>query len=275
MQLPLKWHGGKGAFDGALAKWIIGLMPEHTHYVEVFAGGLSVLLHKNPENVSEVVNDIHGELTAFWRVLRDPDLFGILKRRVEATPLSEVEWVSADGSGTDVDRAVSFFIRCRQSRQGMMNCFATMSRNRTRRGMNEQAAGWLSAIEGLDEVHARMRRVVVLCRDFREVIRTQDGENTVFYLDPSYLHSERKTTDAYEHEMSVDDHAELLDLLAGVKGKFLLSGYHSDLYDEVAAIRGWECHEYKIVNNAAGGKKKEVRTECVWCNFVKDGGNGD
>ncbi len=55
---PLKWHGGKWY----LARRIVAKMPPHIHYVEPFAGGLSVLLAKDPEGVSEVVNDINGDL---------------------------------------------------------------------------------------------------------------------------------------------------------------------------------------------------------------------
>jgi site-specific DNA-adenine methylase len=50
---PLKWHGGKGAFQGKLAAWIIDLMPPRCknpnkpapadpgwlHYCEAFYGG--------------------------------------------------------------------------------------------------------------------------------------------------------------------------------------------------------------------------------------------
>jgi D12 class N6 adenine-specific DNA methyltransferase len=53
---PLKWHGGKWY----LAPKIVALMPAHVHYVEPFAGGLSVLLAKDPAGVSEVVNDIRS-----------------------------------------------------------------------------------------------------------------------------------------------------------------------------------------------------------------------
>ncbi len=66
---PLKWHGGKHY----LAKRIIELMPEHVHYVEPYFGGGAVLLQKDPEGVSEVVNDIDGELMSFWDCLRAPE----------------------------------------------------------------------------------------------------------------------------------------------------------------------------------------------------------
>ena len=39
MKGPLKTHGGKRY----LAERLVALMPPHTHYVEPFAGGLSVL----------------------------------------------------------------------------------------------------------------------------------------------------------------------------------------------------------------------------------------
>jgi len=88
---PLKWHGGKHY----LAPKIIALMPEHTHYVEPYAGGLSVLLAKDPEGVSEVANDLNGDLTNFWRVLQQDESFGRFRRTLEAVPFSEAEWRDA------------------------------------------------------------------------------------------------------------------------------------------------------------------------------------
>ncbi len=84
---PLKWHGGKHY----LARRIVARMPPHTHYVEPYAGGLAVLLAKNPDGVSEVVNDLHRDLTTFWRVLQDADAFEDFRRAVEAVPFSEAE----------------------------------------------------------------------------------------------------------------------------------------------------------------------------------------
>ncbi len=77
----------------------------------------------------------------------------------------------------------------------------------------------------------------------------------------------RATTGEYQHEMTDKDHAALLLALDDIKGRFLLSGYHSKLYDNHATTRGWTCHEMAINNHAAGGKKKRVMTECLWCNF--------
>ena len=265
---PIKRHGGKHY----LAKKIIELFPDHTHYVEPYFGGGSVLLQKPDkwvEGHSEVINDLDGDLTTFWRVLQDERLFAEFKRSVEATPMSEVEFNSAYwvGGETDVERAVAFFILARQSRQGLCKDFATMSRTRTRRAMNEQASAWLTAIEGLDAVHARLKRVVIFNTDATKLIRQQDGEKSFFYLDPPYVHSSRTATNAYACEMSDAQHHELLDTLAELKGKFLLSGYPSPMYDAFAFDRDWNHVDIQIDNKASSAKVKEKKTERLWFNY--------
>ena len=140
---PLKWHGGKHF----LARRIVSLMPPHLHYVEPYFGGGSVLLEKDSTGVSEVANDIHRELTTFWKVLQREDSFAEFQRIIEAMPFSQEEWEESwEPGGSEVDGAVRFFVRCRQSRAGRMEEFATLSRNRVRRGMNEQVSAWMTAV---------------------------------------------------------------------------------------------------------------------------------
>jgi DNA adenine methylase len=263
---PIKWHGGKKY----LAKRIIDLMPPHRHYVEPYAGGLAVLMAKNPEGVSEVVNDLNGGLTNFWRVLRDPDCFERFRRQIEATPCSEAEWRRAsallDSPPDDpVAWAWAFFVTCRQSMAGRMEGFTPLGKTRTRRGMNELPSAWLTAVEGLPAVHARLKRVVILNRPALGVIRTQDGPGTLFYCDPPYLHQTRSDPEVYAHEMTEADHRELLEVLLEGQGKVMLSGYPSELYD--GTLKGWNRHTFDIPNHAAGGGAKRAMTECLWCNF--------
>lgn len=261
---PLKWHGGKHY----LAKKIIALMPAHVHYVEPYAGGLSVLLAKSPDGISEVVNDLNGELTNFWRVLQVEEFFRRFCRQMEATPFSEIEWRDAcqvDPADDCVVRASKFFIRCRQSLAGRGKSFAPSSRTRTRRGMNEQASAWLTAIEGLPDVHRRLQRVYVANQPALNVIKSHDGPKTLFYLDPPYLDETRTSPSVYEHEMNRNDHAELLELIQHVQGRVMLSGYPSPLYE--ITLAAWSCHQFELPNHAAGGETKRKMIECVWCNY--------
>jgi DNA adenine methylase len=260
---PLKWHGGKWY----LATKIVALMPRHTHYVEPYAGGLAVLLAKDPEGVSEVVNDINGQLSNFWRVLQREEAFTRFQRLLEAVPFSEFEWREAvqAKSADSIENAVHFFIHCRQSLAGRMDCFAPLSRTRTRRGMNEQASAWLSAVECLPAVHARLKRVAILNRDALDVIRKQDGPETLFYLDPPYLGETRTAEDVYSFEMNVAQHAELLKVIKRCRGMVMLSGYPSKMYHEELA--DWTQHEFALPNQASGSKSKRRMTEVVWSNF--------
>lgn len=263
---PLKWHGGKHY----LASRIVALMPPHTHYVEPYAGGLAVLLAKNPEGVSEVANDLNGDLANFWETLQHQHAFDLMRRQLEATPFSEDEWKWSGGRfalDSGVDRAIKFFVRCRQSMAGRMTNFAPLSRTRTRRGMNEQASAWIAAVDGLPAVHARLRRVAILNHDALDVIRQQDGPATLFYLDPPYLHETRQSRDAYAHEMTEEQHTDLCTVIRKCEGKVMLSGYPSELYRFQLEAQGWKRHDFDLPNNAAGGDAKRRMVECVWCNF--------
>lgn len=280
---PIKWHGGKHY----LAPKIVALMPTRCknpnapasddpgwlHYVEPYAGGLSVLLANDPEGISEVVNDLNSRLARFWKVLASKEPFEKFLRAVHGVPFSEQWWAESetvieDFEAPDHRRAVAFFVRCRQSLAGRMDSFAGITKNRTRRGMNEQVSAWLNAVEGLPAVHARLKRVLILNRDALDVIRQQDGPRTLFYLDPPYLHETRATTGEYgEHEMTVEQHTGLLNLCKTLKGKVMLSGYRSDLYDRKLGTLHWNRHDFTLPNQAAGGKTKRRMVECVWTNY--------
>lgn len=131
--------------------------------------------------------------------------------------------------------------------------------------MNEQASAWLNAVEGLPDVHRRLKRVAILNRDALDVIRQQDGPETLFYLDPPYLGETRTAEKVYAFEMATSQHADLLATIAACQGKVMLSGYPSALYDRELA--SWNRHQFKLPNQAAGGKSKRQMTEVVWCNF--------
>ncbi len=268
---PLKIHGGKRY----LVKQIVSLMPNHLHYVEPFFGGGAVLLAKDPESVSEVVNDLNYDLTNFWKVLQKESDFAEFKRLVGTIPFSELEWKEAKNrhafrSPTDlvgVHCAVDFFIICRQSLSGRTREFTSITKTRVRRGMNNEVSAWWSCIDGLDAVYHRLRRVIILnAQPAIKVIQNHDTPSTLGYLDPPYLHETRKSTKAYgQYEMSDKDHEDLLDTICQCRGKIMISGYQSKMYD--VKLREWNRHSFDLPNNSAMGKKKERREEILWKNF--------
>lgn len=254
-----------------LAKQIVAMQPTNcTHYVEPYAGSLAVLFARDPVG-SEIVNDLHLELTNFWRVLADPETAQQFIRRIECVPFSEVEF-EEKSIGVDLDRsnlvarAASFFVSCRQSMSGRMKNFAPVYPNRLRRGMHEGVSAWLSAVAGLPEVHERLKRVAIYNRDALEIIRQHDTPHTLFYCDPPYLLDTRVTKDAYEYEMTDNQHLAMLDTLRYLKGRFILSGYSNTMYRNFATWYNWNTVEIEVPNRAGDSSTRAV--ECIWRNYT-------
>jgi DNA adenine methylase len=276
---PIKWHGGKSY----LANWIHSLAPPsviedpangYTHRNIAFAGGLGEFWNWEPVGgISETINDLDDTVSDFWTVLAWPEYFRSFQRIVSAIPLGDKirndfkDFAFAtDPERWLVPRAVAFFLKFRQSRQGLGNCYCTPT-TRTRRGMNENVSAWLSAVEGLPDAHERLIRVEVRNMDVIEFIRQYDHPRALFYFDPPYMHETRSTVGEYAHEMTVMQHALFLTAIAGMKGRFMLSGYDSPLYRAHAHLRGWYCTEREIDNKASSSKTKEKRIECLWTNY--------
>lgn len=274
---PIKWHGGKSY----LASWIIDQFPSrtrYTHYNEPFAGGLSVLFAHDPNGKSEAVNDLNSDLTIFWQVLAHEELSERFIKAMSCVPLGNLSFEQSKAAtqaqvvaydswaGMALHRASAFFIRYRQSRQGLGKDYCTPT-VRTRRGMNENVSAWLSAVDGLPEAHQRLRRVEIRNMAAVDFIKVYDHEKALFYLDPPYMHETRVTTKDYEHEMSAEKHRELLDCLRSIKGMFLLSGYPNALYSQYALESGWRVEHREIDNKASSKKSKQKKTETLWMNY--------
>jgi DNA adenine methylase len=78
------WYGGKFSH----LNWLLPLLPPCHHYCEPFAGSAAVLLNRDPSAV-ETYNDIDGEGTNFFRVLRDHK--DVLVEKIGLTPFPREE----------------------------------------------------------------------------------------------------------------------------------------------------------------------------------------
>src|SRR5205085_1772704 len=156
------WYGGKFSH----LDWLLPLLPKCHHYCEPFAGSAAVLLNHDPAPV-ETYNDLDGEVTNFFRVLRDePDE---LIHRIALTPFSREEFYRAcelpSPDVTDVERARRFFVRARQVRTGLAQT-ASLGRwanckNTSRAGMSGVVSRWLGSVESLPEIAERLLRVQI------------------------------------------------------------------------------------------------------------------
>lgn len=259
---PVKWHGGKRY----LARRIIEQFPPHRIYLEPFGGGGSVLLNKSPVDV-ETYNDLDLRITRLFRVLRDEG--EEFAKRVRFIPYSQIEFEEARRyreDASDLDKAVNDFVRWRQSFGGKGQSWS-FTTGRSRGGMAGDVNAWWTAIDLLPEIIERLRRVQIVCQPAVDAIRRFDHTEGLIYCDPPYVHGTRAKggTDIYGVEMSDEDHRNLARALRECKSRVVLSGYPSDLYDEL--FGDWRRIEFDIANHAAGGKRKTRERECLWMSF--------
>ena len=259
----VRYHGGKWM----LAPWIIAHMPPCRYYLEACAGGASVLLRR--ERVfREVYNDVDVEMGELFEVMRDrgPDL----ARLIELTPFSRAEFNLAWKPAADpLERARRAIVR---SFMGFGGAAITESRPNGRRmtsfrSVSRQtgshpASDWRNYPAALVAVVERLRGVVIETLPACEAMRKLDGPEALHYLDPPYLMETRGDTDAdYRCEMTIEGHRELAACAHEMKGKVLVSGYHSALYDDL--YRDW--HRVEKATFADGGRP---RTEVLWMNYT-------
>lgn len=257
------WYGGKYSH----LDFILPNLPENAdHFCDVFGGSAAVLMNRKPAPV-ETYNDIDSELVNFFVVLRDQ--ISKLIRAIGLTPFSREELAIACTPETGLsklERARRFYIRARQTRTGLAQ---TSSEGRwahciltSRAGMAGAVSRWLGAVEGLPEITQRLQRVQIENAPATEVIRRYDTPETLFYLDPPYVHSSRGDSKAYAHEMTDSDHRDLADILHKIKGRAALSGYRTDLYDHLYSHWNRVDAPHRICNSSKG-----IRQECLWLNF--------
>lgn len=275
MRSPIVWFGGKGH----LAKKLVPLLESipHRRYIEVFGGGASVLLAKRPVGV-EVYNDLDGGLYNFFTVLSEPEMFERFYRLVALLPYSRRlydESLSTWKQERDrVKSAAKWFVVARQSFGGRFGASWGSDVTTVRSGKVETAQRWLAALDRLPEVHARLQRVQIECVDWRVILSRYDTPETLFYLDPPYVADTRRDG-TYAHEMSLSDHAALVEVLLNIRGSAVLSGYAHAVYRPLEDA-GWERRDWKTVCHAAGrtratgilgagaAKRMQPRTESVW-----------
>ncbi|NIQ15601.1 MAG: hypothetical protein GTO02_14750 [Candidatus Dadabacteria bacterium] len=262
MRPPFKCHGGKSY----LAKWIIGHLPgnyQEMTYLEPFCGGANVLLNKQPSK-EEVISDLDEDIIILLRVIRDQ--FPQFIKKLKSIKYKESTFQAAlkrKDFPTEMHRAINEFVLRRMSRGGLKKAFAWS--NRKRGGQPGEINAWKTMIDLLPNISKRLQNVIILNEAAISLIKLFNEPNVVCYCDPPYLHETRESIDAYTHEMLVDDHIALAEVLNNFKGKILISGYPSRLYNKL--YKNWRCEKRKIANHASQKKTKPIKMELLWCNF--------
>jgi DNA adenine methylase len=231
-------------------------------YLEPFFGSGCVFFSKNPSQI-EKLNDIDSEVFNLFTQIRENTEKLIFL--VENTAWSRNEYLLAfEKCDCQIETARRFLVRAWFS-------IGSAYRDKSSIRMNiDRATGGHDYFhqklpDTLRETSKRLKSepghyVQIENKNALELIQKYDRENVLIYLDPPYLYETRKHKNIYNHEMSNDDHKQLLELINGLKANVLISGYDNELYGSY--LGKWN-KSLNISVDEAGNK----RTECLWFNY--------
>lgn len=251
-----RYLGGKNR----IAPWIISFFPEHRFYVEPFGGSAAVLLNKKPAFL-DVYNDLYDRIVNFFEVLKDPEKSARLASLLELTPYAQEAYNrSFEISEDPVEDALRFAVNSMMSYGGGIHKPGFKRNGLLRTTAYPQT--WREYPDVVRDCAAelRSRNVEINRMDALAIMSRYDSEDTLHYVDPPYVQSTRGNRVRYSHEYAIEDHEKLLEFLKTLKGKVVLSGYGSDLYDR--HLIGWRM-ERKECRDTQGNAK----TECLWMNY--------
>src|SRR3972149_6493336 len=229
---PFRYAGGKFY----ARKLINEHIPEHSYYIEPFAGGASIFFAKNKVK-NTWLNDIDDELINCLIMIRDYTGEFIYRIRDEnATKERHSYYRNIFMPETNLDRAIRWFYLNRTSYSGIMNkqnCYWGYGDKYSMRPEN-----WPRNILRTSE---KLQRVKLTSLDFEQVIdEAEDG--AFLFVDPPYFNADQDKF--YTHSFKKNDHIRLCKVIKRNKErlKFLIT-YDDSL--EIKELYSWATALYE------------------------------
>ena len=161
-------------------------------------------------------------------------MFKTFQHMCELSPYNDdmrKEYISILKSNKDIpilNRAYMFFYVNRTSFNGIggfkINTYV-------RRGTSKSISDYLSGVEHLEELHGRLKNVIVSNTDAIGLMSRFNKENVFMYLDPPYVQSTRTSNIRYEIDMNDEQQDVFLETCINSKAKLLISGYDNEKYN--------------------------------------------
>lgn len=258
MEKVLNWPGAKWS----MATNIIKILPKHKIYLEPFFGSGAVFFSKKVCN-TEILNDADGQIVNLFKCIRDNPKE--LANAMYFTPYARDEYMNCNIVETDnnIEKARKFIIRTNMARGGVQKHkpgWRHTGPELSTQCFQKTIGKWNKLPKNILDIAIRLKDAEIENRDALELIKKYDRSDCLVYVDPPYL-LQTRTKRIYNIEMETEEeHKELLKVLLKFSGYVILSGYDSDLYNEI--LNGWNKLGFKSF--AESGK---IRKEILWFNF--------
>lgn len=257
MRAAFAWPGGKRA----LTQTLLTLLPPHDLYVEVFAGSAKLLFAKEPSR-REVLNDLNGDVTNFFRVVKHRGAELAERLELECVHPERFRELRAASPDCELTRALRFGYLAWYSFGAKGEHFARLS------GKDLQSRRPLREIRYLlHRIAGRLETVSIEQQDFTDILGRYDREGAFFYLDPPYVSF--GSNGRYE-PLAAERRTELFDRLAKLRGRFLLSFDDHPEIRERSEAAGFAIREVRVRYSLSGAVSGRRSTpELLISNFAQ------
>lgn len=245
--------GGKKRLARRLSD-LIGSIP-HVTYAEVFVGMGGVFFRRNARPKAEVINDWSAEVHNFFRILQVHYVAFLEMMRFQISSRAEFERLAAvdPATLTDMQRAARFLYLQRTAFGGKV-----AGRNFGVSPVNAARFDITKLQPMLEAIHDRLASVTIERLTWADFIRRWDRPGTLFYLDPPYYGSEG---DYGPGMFRREEFEQMAQLLAGIKGRFILS------INDAPAIRqlfgDFKCEQVDVRYTLSGNDKGRTFPELI------------
>ena len=257
MKTPITYYGGKQT----LLKHILSLIPEHSVYTETFCGGAAVLFAKKPVPC-EVINDINAEIINFFWMAKCyyPELKAEIDKTLHSRALHDhARYIYSNPElFRPSERSCALWFLTKTSFASKIN--GTFGFD-FKGGQPKKLRNAKDTFT--EELCDRLERVTIECQDALSVIRRYDRPETFHFVDPLYI-----DTDCGHYNGLFNEQAfiKLLDVLSGLRGKFMLTMFPNEHIEEYSDKYHWTIHRFERTISA-GRTNRRKQEEWIVCNY--------
>lgn len=234
----IPWIGGKRR----LAPVLLPLFPDHSCYVEPFAGAAALYWLKEPADC-EVLNDVNGELVNLYRVVKHhlEEFLRQFKWALSSRKIFEWQQATQPETLTDIQRAARFFYLQKLAFGGRVDgqSFGTSTTTPPRLNL-------LRLEEDLSAAHLRLARTHIEHLTWADCVARYDRPHTVFFCDPPYWE-----TEGYGVDFPLAEYKQLAAAARDVAGTMIITVNDHPVMRQVFA--GLDMRSVPISYTVGGG----------------------
>jgi len=236
-----------------LADRIFPLFPQHSCYVEPFAGGAALFFLRQVPAEVEVLNDVNGDLVNLYRVVQHHLEEFVRQFKWALSSRQVFKWLQLTDPQTltDIQRAARFYYLQQSAFGAKVEGQTYGTATTTPPGLN-----LLRIEENLSAAHLRLSQTYIEHLSWQDCIKKYDREHTFFYMDPPYWE-----TEGYGVPFGFEQFEEMARVLGQLKGKAIISLNDHPAIREVFSAYHIEKTDLKYT--VGGGGKSPAASEVL------------